>query len=386
MSTLTRKARLEATLHGAPVDRPPVCFYEINGLDENPDDPDPFNIYNDPSWKPLIELAAEKSDRIVMRKLSFVDGAPSPLEERTVDNVVETEEERVTYTEVDTGSRKLTSTWRRHRDIRTTWRQEHLLKDEEDIEAFLAIPPSEAPGRTDVEPVITTERELGNTGIVMLDTADPICMAATLFELGTFTIIALTRPDLMHRLLDRFAAELYPKIEQVCNDLPGYLWRIYGPEYASPPYLPPDLFREYVVRYDEPIVKAIQRSRGYARLHSHGKLHAILDHIASLGCDGLDPIEPPPQGDVELSYVRRNYGSEMVLFGNIEERDIEVLTDEEFRAKAQRALREGTDGAGRGFVLMPSACPYGRKLPDQALRNYTILVESAEELADSNAG
>ena len=49
---MTPKERLLRTLRGEPVDRPPVCFYEINGYDEDPQDPDPFNIYNDPSWAP----------------------------------------------------------------------------------------------------------------------------------------------------------------------------------------------------------------------------------------------------------------------------------------------------------------------------------------------
>jgi len=38
-----------ATLRGGQVDRPPVSFYELNGLDENPGDNDPFNIYSHPS-------------------------------------------------------------------------------------------------------------------------------------------------------------------------------------------------------------------------------------------------------------------------------------------------------------------------------------------------
>ena len=46
-----------ATLRGEPVDRPAVNFYEIGGFDVDPDDPDEFNIYNDPSWRPLLQLA-----------------------------------------------------------------------------------------------------------------------------------------------------------------------------------------------------------------------------------------------------------------------------------------------------------------------------------------
>jgi hypothetical protein len=38
--------------------------------------------------------------------------------------------------------------------------------------------------------------------------------------------------------------------------------------------------------------------------------------------------------------------------------------------KIERAVREGASGKGRGFVLMPSACPYGRVLSRKTLANY----------------
>ncbi len=98
-----------------------------------------------------------------------------------------------------------------------------------------------------------------------------------------------------------------------------------------------------------------------------------------MGADGLDPIEPPPQGDVELAYVRERYGKDMVLFGNLEVSDIENLPTERFAEKVKRALAEGTAGNGRGFVLMPSACPYGRELSPLTLRNYEKIVEIVEE-------
>jgi uroporphyrinogen-III decarboxylase len=198
--------------------------------------------------------------------------------------------------------------------------------------------------------------------------------------MATYTVVAMTEPRLFHRLLERYAAILWPQTEAVAQALPGRLWRICGPEYASPPYLPPRLFREYVVRYDTPMVQAIQQHGGFARIHSHGRLRAILDDIAATGCVGLDPIEPPPQGDVELAYVRERYGRQMVLFGNLEASDIENLPTDAFEGKVCRALREGTAGDGRGFVLMPSACPYGRVLSSLALANYRKMVEVVEDV------
>jgi hypothetical protein len=373
---MTRRERLLATLRGLSVDRPAVSFYEINGWSENPDDPDPFNIYAHPSWRPLIDLARHHTDCIVMRNVPFTGAAPDPLAPLTQTEKRRTAAGLCTTQTIRAGSRVLTRRTRRDCDINTVWTEEHLLKDTDDLQAYLELPlPAADIGRVDPARVTEMEARLGDAGIVMINTADPLCAAAALFDMATYTVIALTEPALFRRLLDRFAATVLPQTEAVAQALPGRLWRIVGPEYASPPYLPPALFREYVCAYVEPMVRSIQNYGGYARIHSHGNLRAILDDIAGMRPDGLDPIEPPPQGDVELAYVRRNYGRELVLFGNLEASDIENLPTPQFAEKIRRALDEGTAGAGRGFVLMPSACPYGRVLSPLAMKNYEKMVE-----------
>ena len=367
-----------ATLRGDAVDRPPVSFYELSGLDENPDDPDPFNIFSHPSWRPLLDLAREKTDRIVMRGAAFRSFLPDPIESISESRTVLRNGSRFVERRLRVGGRTLTSRTRRDPDLNTVWTVEHLLKDTDDLNAFLEIPLPESKGTADPASVIDAEAALGGSGIVMLDTPDPLCLAASLFDMAEYTIIAMTEPALFHRLLERFASDLLPRTEAVAEALPGRLWRIFGPEYASPPYLPPPLFREYVCRYVSPMIEAIQRHGGYARVHSHGKLHAILDDIAAMGPDGLDPIEPPPQGDVTLAYVRERYGRDMVLFGNLEMSDIENLPTAKFADKVHRALAQGTEGTGRGFVLMPSASPYGRQLSPLTMRNYEKIIEIVE--------
>ncbi len=375
---MTSKERLQRTLRGEPVDRPPVSFYELDGWNQDPGNPDPYNVYNDPSWKPLLDLAAQRTDMMVNVGTPWRNAPPNPRPELWHWETQEVGDTRFTTLTVRAGSRTLTQRSRRDRDVNTVWTVEHLLKDADDLRAWLELPVAPFGGEADVQRIVDLEAKLGERGIVYLDTGDPICWLASMFEMGQYTVMGLTEPELMHRALEHCLAQMLPRITAVAQALPGRLWRIYGPEYASPPYLPPYRFEEYVVRYDRPIVEAIQKPGGYARIHSHGRLRQILPHIVATGCAGLDPIEPPPQGDVELEYVRREYGRQLVLFGNLEISDIENLPTPAFRQKVERALREGTAGSGRGFVLMPSACPYGRKLAPLTLRNYETMVECVE--------
>ncbi len=62
---MSRRQRLMATLLGTPVDRPAVCFYELAGLEDR-STTDPFNIYSDPTWQPLLDLVRDRTDRIAM--------------------------------------------------------------------------------------------------------------------------------------------------------------------------------------------------------------------------------------------------------------------------------------------------------------------------------
>lgn len=374
---MTRKERLMATLRGERVDRPAVCFYEINGYTQCEDDPDPFNVYSDPSWKPLLELARNKTDRIVQYWLPFVH-KPGELEKRTKKTTWYDEKgSRHTITEIRADDRTLRQHTRRDQDTDTLWILEHFVKDEEDLEAWINLP-DEDPGEPDLRGAIQTEKDLGDSGIISIETGDALCETAGLMDMSDFLILAMTETELMKRALDKMHKLILERTKRTVSIMPGRLWRIYGPEYAAPPYLPPHLYHEYVTEYDKEIVDVIQNTGGFARIHQHGKQRDILEETAATGCCAIDPIEPEPQGDVTLAEVRKKYGKQFVLFGNLEINDIELLEHNAFREKVRRALREGTGGEGRGFVLMPSASPLGRQVSKHALRNYEIMIEEAE--------
>lgn len=385
---MTRRERLMATLRGEPVNRPAVNFYEIGGFEIDPSDPDQFNVYNDPSWRPLLQLAEEQTDLIRMRspvgsRSHEVEVFPSRSDSQSpLTEFVQTEEyveSRCLFnrTTVNIGSRVLTSLTRRSCDTDTVWTVEPLLKNTDDLKAYLELPDEIFARDLDIAKLVDEDERLGDRGIVMVDTEDPICAAASLFSMEDFTVIALTEQKLFHRLLEKVARPLYDRTEETARAFPGHLWRIYGPEYVTEPYLPPHLFKEYVVRYTGPMVETIKSYSGFARIHCHGRIRAVLDDIVDMGADAIDPIEPPPHGDIDLAEVRREYGKDLVLFGNLELADIETMEPADFENVVQKALIEGTGTPGKGFALMPSSAPNGRKITPKVMANYETMVRLA---------
>lgn len=378
---MTRRERIMATLRGEPVDRPAVNFFEVGGFKVDPDDTDPFNVYNDPSWRPLLRLARDRTDLMCMR---FADTTDAPNSRRseffTTTKYVE-DGKLCKLTRVRIGDRVLTELTKRDPDLDTVWVTEHMLKDIEDLKAYLQLPDEVFAETVNVSNLFEEEKLIGDRGVVMVEMPCPLRLAAPLFSMEDFTIVALTEQELFEALVEKMARFLLPRTEKVAKDFPGRLWRIFGSEFAAEPYLPPHLFERYFVKYSQPQVEAIHRYGGFARIHSHGRLKNIMPYIVGMHADAVDPVEPAPQGDVDLAELRREYGKDIVLMGNIEIRDVESMEPDDFEKVVAKSLRDGTSGDGRGFVLMPSSAPYGRCITPRTLANYETMVRMAEGFA-----
>lgn len=87
------------------------------------------------------------------------------------------------------------------------------------------------------------DARVGDRGIVMMNLSDSIDRAKRLFAMDAFTVIAYTERELFHRLLQKLTPSVYNTTEKVAATFPEHLWRIYGPEVATEPYLPRSFLR-----------------------------------------------------------------------------------------------------------------------------------------------
>ena len=104
----------------------------------------------------------------------------------------------------------------------------------------------------------------------------------------------------------------------------------------------PRQWEEWVVPYDGELMRRIHARDPEARIHvhCHGRVGALLDSFLAMGVDSIDPVEPPPQGDITFAEARRRVGDEMTLYGNIEFVDMETETPDEIELLVRQALEE----------------------------------------------
>ena len=373
---MNRSERLLNSLLGKPVDRPAVNFYETGGFVVDPLDKDIFNVYNSDDWQAVLKLANTETDltRFILSDLICMD-----LNADYLNTAIDIQDKKKIYNhKINCGDKILSGTYMREADIDTLWCTEHFLKDESDIESFLNIPDEPFIKDINIADYKKIEQELGTDGIIMIDIGAPVSEIAQMMDLTDFWVMALQKEKIIYKFLDKISRIIYNKVKYISNKLPNRLWRIVGPEVACQPYLPSWAFEELVVKYTKPMIDIIKGDNGFVRMHCHGRVKSTLPMMIDMGIDAIDPLEPYPQGDVNLRDVRREYGRDITLFGNIEACDIENLAPDKFRELAKQSVDDGTFGEGRGFVLMPSASPYGRKLSSNVLANYRSMIDAVK--------
>ncbi len=366
---MTSRERLLRTFRREPVDRVPISTYELNGHN-----PDSFEN-RAPSYRRLMDKIRADTDCIYMWGWDpWVDSdlwqhreEAGPCSRVTV------------HSRLRTPLGDLTCTRQRVPGVHTTWVVEHLLKTPEDAERYLRVMPDlfqldEDKVRAAREDYAVAQERVGDHGVVMNTTADPSCMTAELFELRHFCLFSWHHRDLVAELVDAFARLMAPKFAVEAEYRLGDVMRICGPEYYTPPFLPPDHFEQFVVPYCRDIVQTLESAGIFPRLHCHGRIREVLPHIVATGARGLDPIEPPPDGDITLGEVKEKHGDRLVLFGNTELKALETLEPNAIDALVKQQMDEGKPGGG--YVLMPTAAPISEPLSPKTEANYFAWIDA----------
>ena len=374
----TSRRRLLTALAGGTPDRVPINTYELAGRNS-------LDWYNQqPSYRGLMDYIRAHTDCVT-------NWNPRPATDRYTceerflcsDYPVEIETRTETVGQFQRTTRichtpkgDLRSVTQSAADVYTTWQVEHWCKSTGDVDKALSVPYE--PARYDALDLARVHAELGEGGIVMASVGDPAYLAADLMSFQEYMMWAFEETDHFARTVAIIAERAMENLRRQLDCCVLDLYRIVGPEYFTPPYLSPAMFRRFVVPHITEMTRLIHARGGKVRLHCHGKMAQVLDMILETGCDGIDPCEPPPDGDIALDEVKRRCHARGVsVWGNIELKLLEQGTPGQVRAEVQTIMGQAKDGGG--FVLMPTAGPINIPLAASTEANYKAFIDAGLE-------
>lgn len=143
--------------------------------------------------------------------------------------------------------------------------------------------------------------------------------------------------------------------------------------FAGAGFISRAFYETFVLPCERPIAQAL-RARGVpAYTHTCGAIGDRLDLIMASGVSGIECLDPPPLGNVELAEAKRVIGGRGFIKGNID--SVNTLlrgSKEQILEDARRRLETGKEGGG--FILS-TACSIAPHVPPGNVR---LLREAVE--------
>lgn len=184
-------------------------------------------------------------------------------------------------------------------------------------------------------------------------------------------IALLTEPEKCRELLQRFARAVAGHArEQIAAGADAL--NVSAP-WSGQNFMSPAMYRGLIAPAQAVLVAAARAGGVPSYCHTCGAIGDRLETIIDTGFDGIECLDPPPLGNVELADAVRRIGHRAFIKGNID--PVHTLlegTPDQVRSDVIRRLEIGMQA--QGFILS-TACAIA---PDTPAENVMLLRELAE--------
>ncbi|MBN1347420.1 MAG: hypothetical protein JXQ73_32320 [Phycisphaerae bacterium] len=367
MQAMTSRERLMTAYRGGRPDRVPIRIWGVV----------PEKIPPHPSFQPICDLSA-RTDLVGdwEPKNSGVFGTASEaVSVKTFERACEVQGHKEVVTVVKTPAGELRSVYYQPLEPGLPgYQKEYLISSAEDAKRYLSMP--YVPPAIDCSDFAAADAAMGDRGVVMAPLGpEPMYHMNALIGSELWAIWLIEERELLHELVRKTFVSTRDFLKQQLAAGVGPLFGYVGPELCIPPLASPRDCRDFVVAYDKPLIDLIHEAGGTCWMHCHGKMGPVIEMFAEMGVDALNPIEPPPMGDIALAEAKARVGGRMALEGNVEQGEFYRVTPEKMDELVRAAIHQGAPGGG--FILCPTSSPWQSATVDQqTVDNYVAFVDA----------
>jgi len=169
----------------------------------------------------------------------------------------------------------------------------------------------------------------------------------------------LLYPEKCKLILQKFANGVIKMAKGLCRNTDIDAIKISSP-FAGMGFISPEQYREFEHPYVSQIVKAVKEENKHVYIHTCGHINDRLELIRDTGITGLECLDPPPIGNVELEDAFKRIGKNVFIKGNIDSVNTLLNASEEKLVDDVKKIIN-TGMANKGFILS-TACSIAPKV------------------------
>jgi len=206
---------------------------------------------------------------------------------------------------------------------------------------------------------------------VHVEVFSPFTHLLELFGYDRALMALIDAPDVCHRLLDRFTAMVCAMVACLGRCSPDAI--LISSAFAGAGFVGRQMYRDFVLPYEQQTVAAIHEFDVPAYTHTCGAIGDRLDLMLQTGIDGIDTLDPPPLGTVDLAEAKSRYGDRLFFKGNLDAvNEMLHADDQQFREAVIQRLRIGKPGSG---YILSSACSVAPHVKPERIMQMTELAQ-----------
>jgi len=215
-------------------------------------------------------------------------------------------------------------------------------------------------------------RELAPDVSVHAEVFSPFTHLMELFGYEQALMALIDGPAKCHQLLAVLTGHALAQIGLYAACRPDAI--LVSSAFAGAGFISRPMYAEFVAPYEDELFRAIREAGPKAYVHTCGAIGDRLDLMAATSVDGIDTLDPPPLGTVDLAQAKAEYADRFFFKGNLDAVNEMLGADE---PTFERAVRERIEigKPGSGYILS-SACSVAPRVRPERLKR---LAELADE-------
>jgi len=214
-------------------------------------------------------------------------------------------------------------------------------------------------------------RQLAPDVSVHVEVFSPFTHLMELFGYEQALLALVDVPKKCHQALAVVTAKVLAQTKLYARHRPDAI--LVSSAFAGAGFISRQMYKEFVMPYENQVFQAIQSHGLKSYVHTCGAIGDRLDLMSETCVDGIDTLDPPPLGTVDLAEAKAKYGKRFFFKGNLDSvNEMMSADDQTFEQAVRNRIDIGKPGSG---YVLSSACSVAPRVKPERLKRLTELAK-----------